>query len=70
MQTRGPSPSHWNNGKPMTPRERKKRAGYLAHIQRQQAAQVGADPARNVGGTDPLDVVLDGGIVMLEHVDD
>jgi len=47
---------------------KKKRAASVQHVHRQQGMQIGADPARNVGGTDPLDQIADGGVIMLDNV--
>jgi hypothetical protein len=64
VKTHGPSPTHWNNGKEMTPRERKKRAGFLAHVKRQQEQQT--------GGSGKFNIAIDDGsaeiIVLLDNV--
>jgi hypothetical protein len=66
METRGLSATHRNDGKALTEREKKRRAGFLAHVARQQALQTGGSSKFNIA-------VDDGGaevIVLLEHVDD
>jgi hypothetical protein len=52
----------WKNGRPMTPRELKKRRGFFEHLRRQQARQIGAEPKWNIA--------VDGAeeVVMLDHV--
>jgi hypothetical protein len=63
METRGPNATHSNDGKPLTAREKKRRAGFLAHVARRQAQQTGASPKFNIA-VEGAEV-----IVLLEHVE-